>query len=153
MNQILISENSLNVLEYLFVGKTLPDPLPDGWDECLQQLSENDMIVYKVVGHKSLPGYPFPYPIYEVSITETGRAYFESVRANSAFSNKQLEILQGISDRFEQRVAIAQKEAERAKKDSHTATVQSWIAIGVSVLTFLFQLMPLILGIILRLTK
>ena len=142
MNQYLVSKDSLDVLNYLYSGSKLPDPIPDEWVECLQQLKEYNLVIYRIAGHKEVPGdadHFLSKPVYEISITETGKAYVESVMANSAFSEKQLEILQGISDRLERRVDVAQLEAERAGKDSRIATIQSWIAIGISVLALIFQ--------------
>ena len=146
MDHLLISKDSFSVLEYLYSGKKLPDPLPNEWDDCLKQLSENKLAVYRIVGHRNTSGetgFPFSMPLYEVSITESGKAYYESVLSNSEFSEKQLAILQGISDRLERRVTVAEEEAQRAKKDARTATIQSWIAIAVSVLALL---LPIILN-------
>lgn len=138
MSQLLISKDSLSVLGHLYSGAKLPNPLPDEWEDCLKQLSKHNLVIYQIIGHDRIPGetgFFASRPIYEIVITETGKAYYESVQARSEFSEKQLEILQGISDRLEQRVDVAQKDAERAKKDSRTATIQSWIAIVISLIS------------------
>lgn len=145
MDQLLISKDSFEVLRCLYSGSELPSPLPDGWDDCLRQLEENKLIVHRLTGHENVPGETGFFsmrPLYDVHITETGKAYFESVLVKSEFSEKQLSILQGISDRLERRVGVAEEEARRAKKDARTASIQSWIAIGISVLALL---LPLIL--------
>lgn len=146
---MLISNDSFAVLELLYSGSDLPDPLPD---DCLRQLKENGLIVHQIIGHHRNPdptavGAFAILPDYETYITEKGKAYYESVQSDSEFSEKQLAILQGISDRLERRVDVAEEEAQRAKKDARIASLQSWIAIVISVLSLF---MPKILAMMSR---
>ena len=46
----------------------------------------------------------------------------------------QVAALERMADSFEQRVSIAERDLERAEKDSRAASVRSWIAIVISVI-------------------
>lgn len=89
-----------------------------------------------------------PEPDYSARHVEALEQIAQNSLDRLKAAEQNLEALREISDSLKQRVKVAEEDADRAKKDSRAATIQGRIAIAVSALTFLFQFMPQISGII-----
>lgn len=73
-------------------------------------------------------------PVYE---PEKARAAFEAVSAPSAAEQANVEELRRIADAAEEQAKLAKAAAKAAQKDAQKAACRSRIAIGVSIITII----------------
>lgn len=124
MRNLIVSNDSFEVLKQLSNGVSLADPLP--YDQ-LDQLEKAGLITYRIVGHKdSHDDILGIMPIYEIHINESGKAYIEWREHEYDSVERQIQALNEMNESLKTRVAIAEK-------DSKSALICSILAILVSI--------------------
>lgn len=154
MNNLIVSNDSFSVLKLLYEGATIEQPYPDPQ---LRQLKEAGLVIYQVADFRPVEDGKFTIhnPIYEIRITETGKAYVEWREREFEMSERRLQSLEKMSDSLKKEVESAEaqiqslnevsealkEQTESAKRDARTATIQSWVAIAISIIAIALPLL------------
>lgn len=106
MSDLIVSNDSFAVLKLLYDGAAIEQPYPDPQ---LRQLKEAGLAIYQVAGFRPVEEGKFSVhnPIYEISITEAGKAYVE-------WREREIEM-------SERRIRSLEKMSESLKKDVESA--------------------------------
>ena len=104
-------------------------------DESFSLLKSYGLIQHDILCHEASRDGAFRVltPIYETSITEKGKAYYEEllrVEDERAFNREAIL----------KRLQIAEEELEETKKESKSSSIRSWIAIIISLAALALQL-------------
>ena len=146
MSDLIVSNDSFAVLKLLYDGAAIEQPYPDPQ---LRQLKEAGLAIYQVAGFQPVEEGKFSVhnPIYEISITEAGKAYVEWREREIEMSERRIRSLEKMSESLKKDVESAEAQirslnemsstlkaqADSAEKDARKAAIRSWIAIGISI--------------------
>lgn len=139
----MISNESFEILKMLYAGH--PVSCSDAIRPYLSHLKKNGYIDYKFSSRKDEAGRR--YIFYEnIRITESGRSYVQEAEAMNNSLQGQLSVLREMADTAKKELALHEQQILDAKKESKSAAVRSWIAIGISILAIAASILGAILG-------
>lgn len=129
---INVSNEAFSFLMDLCSGKELcPSDFPQS---VLTYLKDLGFIELRITGYAdSSADLLGSIPLYQVAVTESGRAYTEKAAAERTSVEQHIRSLEEMNRKFSEGLELYKKELEEAKSDTKKAAIRSWVAIIISI--------------------